>query len=564
MIIKEWLFLSEAMVATLFGIAVGPEGFAFVNPLQWDNIDKLTLEFARIVIALQVFAAGVTLPKAYLMKELTSLTILLLPVMFFMWLVSAATIYYILGLSLLESLLISACITPTDPVLANSIVKGRFAEKHVPLHVRNIISAESGANDGLGFPYVFFPLLIIRSASFGEAFEEWMWSIWVYQIFYSIVLGGVIGYVGRKLLFYSQSRELIDKESFLVFGIALSLFIMGLVGLMESDDLLACFIAGNSFTWDDWFRKEIETTHMQEVVDMFFNLSFFIFLGTVLPWKSFSEIGYGQLIALGTLILLFRRVPIVMALKPFTPALHTYGEAFFAGWFGPIGVGAVFYSMVAKMELAKMGPDQATVQHLVFPVSAFMILFSVIVHGMTVPLFKMTSRIDTRTFTNTNAITNLVARLPLLKPGQTVVIERNSDMTTGVIISQSTPPEARPITPLSVHNDLPHSHEHDNLTSPNGRPRSIAVLLTPDGKVMSRHEDYFESFGPSSRCSSRQHLNDPATLHSHNGNTMSRQEEYLDTFGPSSRSSSRQQLNEAAPLLQNRNSSARVYGTEEP
>lgn len=428
----------------------------------------------------------------------------------------------------LESLLISACITPTDPVLANSIVKGRFAENHVPLHVRNIISAESGANDGLGFPYVYFPLLILRSANFGEALGEWMWSIWIYQILYSIVLGGFIGYCGRKLLFYSQSRELIDKESFLVFGIALSLFIMGLVGIMESDDLLACFIAGNSFTWDDWFRKEIESTHMQEVVDMFFNLSFFIFLGTVLPWNAFGEIGYGRLLAMGTLILLFRRVPIVMALKPFTPTLHTYGEAFFAGWFGPIGVGAVFYAMVAKAELAHMGPDHATVHHLVFPVSAFMILFSVIVHGMTVPLFKLSSRIDTRTFTNTNAITNLVSRLPLLKPGQTVVIERNSDMTTGVIISQNNPPLVPQLSPMLTPSQFPSNAEQDPFATPNGRPRSIAMVLTPDGKVMSRHEDYFDSLGPGSRSSSHQHLH------------------------------------ESAPLLHSYNSSNRVYGAEEP
>lgn len=95
----------KLVVATLFGIVVGPEGFGFVNPLMWDNIDKLTLEFARIVIALQVFAAGVTLPKAYLVKELTSLSILLLPVMFFMWLVSAVAIYYLMGLSFVSFLL---------------------------------------------------------------------------------------------------------------------------------------------------------------------------------------------------------------------------------------------------------------------------------------------------------------------------------------------------------------------------------------------------------------------------------------------------------------------------
>ena len=61
----------------------------------------------------------------------------------------------------LEAMVIASCVTPTDPVLANSITKGRFADKHVPIHVRNIIVAESGANDGLGFPFIYLALFLL-------------------------------------------------------------------------------------------------------------------------------------------------------------------------------------------------------------------------------------------------------------------------------------------------------------------------------------------------------------------------------------------------------------------
>lgn len=54
---------------------------------------------------------------------------------------------------------------------------------------------------------------------------------------------------------------------------------MGSVGLLGSDDLLACFIAGNSFTWDDWFRTETENAHLTEVIDMLLNLSIFAYIG---------------------------------------------------------------------------------------------------------------------------------------------------------------------------------------------------------------------------------------------------------------------------------------------
>jgi hypothetical protein len=40
---------------------------------------------------------------------------------------------------------------------------------------------------------------------------------------------------------------------------------MGVVGIIGSDDLLACFIAGNSLTWNDWYRIEHEKAHLMEV-----------------------------------------------------------------------------------------------------------------------------------------------------------------------------------------------------------------------------------------------------------------------------------------------------------
>lgn len=68
---------------------------------------------------------------------------LLGPTMLAMWLVSGLIMKLMLpGFSYLQALVVAACVTPTDPILANSVVKGRFAEKHVPIHVRDLLSAE--------------------------------------------------------------------------------------------------------------------------------------------------------------------------------------------------------------------------------------------------------------------------------------------------------------------------------------------------------------------------------------------------------------------------------------
>lgn len=150
----------------------------------------------------------------------------------------------------MEALAIGSCVTPTDPVLSAGVLKGRFANKYVPPHVRNIILAESGANDGLGYPFLFLATNLILNQSPGKAISEWIYDVILYQIALSIVIGLVIGFIARKTLYHSEKNKWCDKESFLVYAIALALFTMGVTGMLGSDDLLACFFAGNSFTWE--------------------------------------------------------------------------------------------------------------------------------------------------------------------------------------------------------------------------------------------------------------------------------------------------------------------------
>ncbi|KAJ1722593.1 hypothetical protein LPJ53_003013 [Coemansia erecta] len=147
----------------VFGIIVGPSVLKWVNPADWSsNPMQLTQEFSRYCLAVEVMIAGIELPKRYLRKEWRSLLMLLVPIMTLMWLISSAIITFTFNLPFIQALAIGACVAPTDPVLANAILKGVFAETHVPLRLRNILTAESGANDGLGYPFLFFALFLMR------------------------------------------------------------------------------------------------------------------------------------------------------------------------------------------------------------------------------------------------------------------------------------------------------------------------------------------------------------------------------------------------------------------
>ena len=110
------------------GIIFGPVSLGWFDPSQWSaDLNYLTFQLARIVIAIQVLFTGIALPRAYLWKERSSLLTLLGPVMLSAWFVTGLLIWGLIpGLTYLEALVISACVTPTDPVLANSICKGKL------------------------------------------------------------------------------------------------------------------------------------------------------------------------------------------------------------------------------------------------------------------------------------------------------------------------------------------------------------------------------------------------------------------------------------------------------
>ncbi|KAG0300900.1 hypothetical protein BGZ98_008782 [Dissophora globulifera] len=436
--VKEKLFISEAFVSTAFGIIIGPYAIGIFDPMSWKNYDNVTLEFTRIVIAVQVMAAGVSLPRSYMVKERRSLFMMIVPLMGLMWLTSATLMWGLIpDLDFVEAMVLAACVTPTDPVLSNSVVKGRFAEKHVPPRIRYLLSAESGINDGMGLPFLYLGLYLMRERTVSGAVAKWFYMIWAYQILLSVVLGGLIGAAARKLVKGAKNRNLIDKESFLVFSIALALAVAGCVSILASDDLLAVFIAGNVFAWDDWFSNEIAEAHIQEIIDMLLNLACFVYIGASIPFSKFHdlmlELSVWRLIVLAMAVLIFRRMPFVIAMKRFIPALATYREAAFAGWFGPIGVGAVYLSKVttgmtnpatfADSDIAPYNAERLLrVRSVIFPVVMFLVFSSVLIHGVTVPLLHLQYKY-TRTWSRKREeSSHVVTRLPHINIGDEIVL----------------------------------------------------------------------------------------------------------------------------------------------
>ena len=75
--------------------------------------------------------------------------------------------------------MVAACLTPTDPILAAAVVGGKYAVKHVPAHLRHLLAAESGCNDGAAFPFLFIALYLIRGPDTKTAVKDWFLILWL-------------------------------------------------------------------------------------------------------------------------------------------------------------------------------------------------------------------------------------------------------------------------------------------------------------------------------------------------------------------------------------------------
>ncbi|KAK4230900.1 alkali metal cation/H+ antiporter Nha1 C terminus-domain-containing protein [Podospora fimiseda] len=416
-VIKERMYIGEATVATLCGTIFGPYAANLIDPTTaWKSVDIITIEFSRIVLVVQCFAVGVELPKFYMEKHWRSVTLLLVPVMLFGWLITSLFVWWMVpSLSWLESLVVAACVTATDPVLASSVVgKGKFA-KRVPKHLRDLLSAESGCNDGMAFPFVYLALYLIHDKLHAkEVTYHWIVYTILYECVFGAVYGFLVGYFARHGIKYAEKHDLIDRESFLVFYFVLALFCAGSGSILGIDDLLVGFAAGVGFSNDGWFTQKTEESHVSNVIDLLINLAYFVYFGTIIPWADFNDHAIGlhawRLVVLAIFVILFRRIPIMMALKPLIPDIKTWREALFAGHFGPIGVGAIFVAMLARAELESGSPvpltklpDPASPHYhlirVVWPIVAFLVVSSIIVHGSSIAVFTLGRHINTLTLT---------------------------------------------------------------------------------------------------------------------------------------------------------------------
>lgn len=335
--------VSEPLLALLVGVLAGPVlGLIDLPPHE---ASVVTLEVSRILLAISLMAVALRFPLSAYRSVIRPVGVLLTVAMVGMAVVSAGLAWLVLGLPLALAALLGACMTPTDPVLASSVVSGGPAERQLPARLRQVISGESGANDGLAFVFVVLALYAATSGSFGGHLREAVWGV-----LGAVAIGAAIGYAAGRAVMVSQAREDVDPGSLLIFTVVLGVAALGVARLARTDAILAVFVAGLAYNAVIGDRSRASEQKLDDALTRYLVLPLFFLLGVEVPWRAWRELGW-PLAAFVVAVLVLRRLPVVLLLKP-ALGLPWRGVVFL-GWFGPVGVSALFYLTYSQDEGAR-------------------------------------------------------------------------------------------------------------------------------------------------------------------------------------------------------------------
>ncbi|NIC07627.1 cation:proton antiporter [Billgrantia bachuensis] len=371
---RSWL--STPLFAFLIGVALGPHGLDALDPMTWGNEKKILEETARLTLGISLMGIALRLPPNYPFVHWRSLLVLLGIAMPAMFLISSLLTHWVMGLPLLLALLVGGSVCATDPVVASSIVTGGVATENLPDSYRHLLSSESGANDGLAYPFVLLPILLL-SLPAGDAWLDWFGRVWLWEIGGGVLIGIALGWAAGRALQWSEGRGFLDQPSFLSITLALTILVLGLAQLLGTNSILGVFAAGLAFDQEVGGKDRSEEDNVQEAVNILLTMPVFVLFGLIAPWSEWQALGLqGALLTL--LVLLFRRLPVILLLRPWLPAMRNLPITLIMGWFGPIGVSALYYATLVS---SRTGYDLA------WTVGSLIVMASVVAHGITATPF---------------------------------------------------------------------------------------------------------------------------------------------------------------------------------
>jgi sodium/hydrogen antiporter len=356
-------FLSLAALFVVAGFVLGNGG---LEVLEFDPRSGFVHDLAVIALIVILFRDGLEV-EAEMLQTAWRLPLRKLALgMPITGALVALAAHWIVGLGWLESCLLGALLSPTDPVLSSSVV----TNPRVPRLVRHSLNLESGLNDGLALPAV-----LAFTAALG-ADDDFVWWEFVFQdVTLGLIFGVVLAWIASVVM--PRGRKLTDSipahaQSLYALGAAFAIYGIA-VGLPpEGNGFIAVFTGAITL---GILRPDLRSSFENRADDIveIVKLGIFVVFGALLTLDGLFTDGWAAVALVAFTLMLARTVAIWIALAGTGLDAATKG---FMAWFGPKGVATMTFSLFV---LGEGIPDGERI----FNLAALCVFASVLLHGLT-------------------------------------------------------------------------------------------------------------------------------------------------------------------------------------
>ncbi|MGO4603964.1 cation:proton antiporter [Terrabacter sp. 2YAF2] len=336
------------------GLVDGPDESATLTPL------------VEITLVWVLFSDAAHLPMRELRRDVWRYLRLLavgLPLTVLLGWALAAWLWPGLGLWL--ALFVGAALAPTDAALGIPVVTNPV----VPSRIRQLITVESGLNDGIATPIVTVAIAGAAAAAGLEGHEGAGHA--VVQLALGVVVGSAVGAGGGWLLRLARRRDLAAEDFTGIAVLALGLLAYSAALVLGGNGFVAAFCGGLAFGACAGRRGPAELVYLEQTGE----------LVSALVWLAFGAIAIPIMLdRVDALMLLYAAISLTLV-RMLPVALSLVGSGLdrrtvlFVGWFGPRGLASLVFALLA---LEALGPvaDEAVA------VVATTVLLSVLAHGV--------------------------------------------------------------------------------------------------------------------------------------------------------------------------------------
>ena len=257
------VFIVVGALLAWVGLVDGPEESAALTPLVevtlvwvlFSDAARLPLRDLRHDVGRYARLLGIGLPLTVLLG----------------WALSA---WFWPGLGLWLALFVGAALAPTDAALGIPVVTNPV----VPSRIRQLITVESGLNDGIATPVVMVAIAGAAAAAGLEGHEGAGHA--VVQLALGVLIGSAIGAAGGWLLRLARRRLLAAEDFTGIAVLALALLSYAAALVLDGNGFVAAFCGGLAFGACAGRRAPQELVFLEQMGE----------LVSVLVWLAFGAI----------------------------------------------------------------------------------------------------------------------------------------------------------------------------------------------------------------------------------------------------------------------------------